>query len=206
MKKSIFFLLALVFTVDLHAFTLDGLKAEDVKERSAAYSLPAPAPEAVFPAEKMLRGHEDVYMNTRRDPAGREIEAHHIYGGFKIVINRLSKDEFAVTADIGSDRERWKLKRAQNGSYLLSGAGVAGQGISLGGGKYLISADVSDRVAKLKYMEVKVDRRHSGAYVISGFGMNLKADSHGVTGYYSGKNFSRKAAAVAISVVLVLQE
>ncbi len=206
MKKTIYLLLALAFPVNIHAFDLTGVAAKDMKAQVESVSLPEPLPEPVVLADKMMREYADVYMNVRRDPAGTGIAAHHIYGKFDITVSRPSKDEFTVSAAIGAARERWSVKRTQGGNYILSGAGVAGQVIARGSGKYLISADVSGRDLGLKYMEVQVNRRHPGAYALRGLGLNLNADASGITGNYNTNNFSGKAAAVAISAALVLQE
>ena len=192
MKKTIYFLLALAFPANIHAFELNGVAAQEIKAQAGSISLPAPQQEAVLQVNKMMREYADVYMT--------------IYGGFDITVTRVSSDEFAVDAVMGAARERWSMKRTQGGNYLLSGAGVAGQVIARGAGKYLVSADVSGREAGLKYTEVQVNRRSSGAYALRGLGLNVNSDASGITGNYDTRNFSRKAAALAISVVLAVQE
>ncbi|MBU2573738.1 MAG: hypothetical protein KKH28_06670 [Elusimicrobia bacterium] len=204
MKKTIFFALTLSIGANLYAVELNRMTAADIKGLSAL-DLPAPAAAKAAPGQEAGRAYQHVWMYVRNNPSWQEAEANDYSARIEARVRKVFDGQYDVSIRAGMKSEWGTIRKIFDRDFQLSGSGMY-LSMSEWGGNYNISGSVTGENNQNKYINLTLYKRFDEtSFSVTGGGIYLNIDKNSINGNFDDQQYSKKAIAALVSLVLAVQ-
>lgn len=195
MKITISAAVLAVFASSSYAFDLQSVRPAAIAAAEVPVPVSAPAAAA--------RQYQSVWLSSFLNESWQEAEARGSSPDLDIRVRRTSKDMFDVSARMGGESSWLNLDKFGN-NFSLSGDGV---NLSMNGwnGNYNISGSVYGKDGKTQFVSATVFGCGGNSYSVNAAGLNLNVSRGGISGSCDDAQYSDKALASVITLVLAAQ-
>ncbi|MBI4802726.1 MAG: hypothetical protein HY796_09425 [Elusimicrobia bacterium] len=204
MKKTLYFILTLSIGANLSALELNGINAADIKGLSAL-DLTAPAAAKAAPGRETGRAYQNVWMYVRNNPSWHEAEANDYGARIEARVRKVFDGQYDVNLRTDTNYAWGAIRKIFDKDFQLSGSGLY-LSMNEWGGNYNISGNVTGEDNQNKYINLTLFKRFDEtSFSVTSGGIYLSIDKNSINGNYDDRQYSKKAIAAIVSLVLTVQ-